>query len=79
MYGFPSNPKETSGTISVGDYDVSQTVIEVNGQPHGMLQPGPASGTFDCLGTTGLTLSFPDGANGLTYTLVPPGTPATTA
>jgi hypothetical protein len=82
VYTFPANPKETSGKILVGNYNISQTVIEVNDKPHGMLQPGPGSGTFDCMGTTGLTLNFPAGFDGLTYTLVrngpPPETQATT-
>jgi hypothetical protein len=80
VYGLPTNTKETSGAISVTDYNVSQTVIEVDGMPHGMLQVGPASGTFNCIGTTGLDLNFPAGANSLSYTLVrAAGTTATTA
>lgn len=78
QYGFPSNPAVTTGTISVSNYDVAGTEISVDGHSHGSVDPGPSSGTFDCTGTTGLTLDFPAGSNGLEYTMVRSGDTATT-
>jgi hypothetical protein len=65
QYGFPANPKETSGTISVSNYNIA-AYITIAGSGGRAVAPGPPSGTFDCTGTTGLTLNFP----GLEYVMV---------